>query len=520
MNKKYYTISAIVLLFCTSVVRAEETEIENKYYKLNIDHATLAKGYTVSAFDLKLSLVPGILSSSTDVEIIELHEPIDEPWSLNRVSEFYQFEFKNKTAYDNHKPYYIQFAYQEEDGNYKQVYFYDKNFSTWRPLPTKDFPEEKFVRSLIHLPFARIAVFSYPNVMSTGSASWYSYKPGAYAASPDFPKGSVLRVSAVNSDKFIDVEINDYGPDRSLFPNRVIDLEKNAFAALAPLGAGTIDVKIEPLIIRPDHYGKILGVNEEGVGASPVINAKSGILFDEKSGRVIWEKNSHQVLPLASLTKLVSAKVFLDQRPSFNNVVTYSEKDAEKTYQWANKWEIAKLALEEGDQLTVEDLFYAALVGSANNTVETLVRASGLSRDDFIAKMNSFVKEWGATSSFFVEPTGLAPENVSSAADYVIISKEVLKNPIIQKVSVMDEYKFELKNRDKQFRVRNTNKIINQDKYTVTGSKTGYLHEAGYCLMLRITYGAQSLIVVTFNADTRDQSFDETTRLLEYGLDR
>lgn len=519
MKTKILLTSALLCVLALPAL--SEEGIVNKYYNLNIDHATLAKGYTVEAFDkLKLSLVPGVLSSSTDVEIIELHEPIDEPWQLHRVSDFFQFEFKNKAAYDNHKPYYIQFHYSEEDGNHKQVYFYDKNFASWRPLPTRDFPEEKFVRSLIHLPFARIAVFSYPNVMSVGKASWYAYKPGNFAASPDFPKGSILRVTNQDNKKFVDIEVNDYGPDRYLFPDRVIDLEKNAFAALASLGAGTIDVKIEPLLIKPDNNGRVLGISEQGVGPSPRIEASSGILVDEKTDRVIWEKNSNTVLPLASLTKLVSAHVFLNQRPSFDQIATYSDNDAEHNYKFASKWEIAKLALENGDQATIEDLFYASLVGSANNTIETLVRASGLERDAFISEMNKIVNDWGASSTHFVEPTGLAPENVSSAKDYVIITKEVLKNPILQKVSTMEEYKFELKNRDKGFRVRNTNHIIRQDKYSVTGSKTGYLHEAGYCLMVRVSHGAQSLIAVTLNAATRDQSFDETSKLIDFGLDK
>ena len=82
----------------------------NKGYNLYIDEPTIAKGYTVNGFDeLKLSLVPGILSEDTEVEIIQLNEDLPEPWNLDRVSNFYQFEFKNKAAYDDHKPLYIQF---------------------------------------------------------------------------------------------------------------------------------------------------------------------------------------------------------------------------------------------------------------------------------------------------------------------------------------------------------------------------------------------------------------------------
>lgn len=124
-------------------------------YHINLDQATIAKGYTVSAFNtrtsgLKLSLVPEILGEQTGVDMALLDENMEMPWQVERVSEIYQFEFLNKQAYDNHKPFYIQLAYDEREAEeenllncYKQIFFYDKNYSAWRPLPTKDYPEEK-----------------------------------------------------------------------------------------------------------------------------------------------------------------------------------------------------------------------------------------------------------------------------------------------------------------------------------------------------------------------------------------
>ena len=502
-----------------SCVQAEDTVDKNKYYSLNIDQPTIAKGYTVSAFDkLKLSLVPGILSEATNVDVVELAEEHVLPWSLDLISNIYQFEFRNKAAYDDHNPFYIQFSYEQIDNNYKKVFFYDKNYDTWRPLPTVDFPKEQFVRSLIHLPYARIAVFSYPSILSVGRASWYAYKPGNFAASPDFPKGSILRVTNLENNKFVDVKINDYGPERDLFPDRVIDLEKNAFAAIADLGQGVTEISIAPLFVPGEELGAVLGVTPTGVGAEPAISAKSAIIINENDGKVLWSKNATTTRPLASLTKLVAVKVFLETRPSLNREVTYSIKDEEYNYEHVNKWESASLNIDEGETLTIEDLLYTSLVGSANNTIESLVRVSTYSRDEFIAKMNTAVRLWGATNTSFIEPTGLAPENVSSATDYAIISKEVLKNPIIAKASTQAEYKFTTINTKKPHRIRNTNHIIKTNQFHISGSKTGYLHEAGYCLMTRAKISPwQSIIVVTLGADTRDTSFFETTSLMRYG---
>ncbi|OGF27151.1 hypothetical protein A2331_00150 [Candidatus Falkowbacteria bacterium RIFOXYB2_FULL_34_18] len=507
----------VVFFFLSfSVVRAADNEI----YSINLDKETITKGYTVTAFDdeLKLSLAPGILNESTNVEIVRLNEEMPSPWNLDRVSNIYQFEFKNKAAYDNHTPFYIQFAYSEQTGDYKKVFFYDKNYNTWRPLPTKDFSEEKFVRSLIHLPFARIAVFSYPKIMTSGRASWYAYKGGNFAASPDFPKGSKLRVHNQANGKFVDVIINDFGPERHIFPDRVIDLDKIAFLKISSLGEGVVDVRIEPLYIEKED-GRELGVPDFGVGVEPDISLKSAIIFEEESGKELWGKYSTSTLPLASLTKMIAVKVFLDTKPSLNREVAYSTMDAEYNYEHCKPWESSKINLKEGEMVTIEDLVYASLVGSANNTIETLVRVSGLSRASFIDKMNQTVLGWGASSTYFIEPTGLSPDNVSSARDYAIITKEVLVNPIIQKASTMDKYKFITVNTANSYRVSNTNKLIFKDLYQINGSKTGYLDEAGYCLMTRVESPlGNNLIVVTMGADSREASFTETERLIKYGL--
>lgn len=509
-----FTVLVSFLLFIPAV------KAENQEFHITIDKETIEKGYTVTAFDdsIKLSLVPGILDEATPVDVKILDEEFEWPWQVDRISQVYQFEFENKDAYDNHKPFYIQLSYDEDDPNYKQVFFYDKNFNSWRPLPTRDFPRENFVRSLIHLPYARIAVFSHPGKLTHGMASWYAYKGGDFAASPDYPKGSKLRVYALNSDKYVDVTINDWGPERDKFPDRAIDLDKLAFAKLAPLGAGTIEVNVEPLYIEKDYEGKVLGVSESGISDEPEITSETAIVVRESDMKVLWENKSTTSRPLASLTKLVAVKVFLDTKPSLNREVAYSSKDAEYNYEWCNVWESAKLNLNDGDIVTIEDLVYASLVGSANNTIESLVRVSGMSRDEFIAKMNQKVKAWGASSTKFIEPTGLAPSNVTTALDYALITKHVFTHPIIQKASIMKEYVVKVINQDVEKKVRNTNHLIRYDMVSdIIGSKTGYLHEALYCLMVRVSHGDENLIVVLLGADTRDISFNEMKKLIRYG---
>ena len=492
---------------------------ENQYY-ININKETAAKGYEVKAFSgwFKLILPKEVLKHASGVQINRLDQAMDLPWQLDKLSHIFQYELLNKSAYDGAKPLTVEIKYDQASDYYKQIYFYDKNYSSWRPLGCREIVKENSVRCNVSFNFARLAVFANPEARVIGQASWYSYKKGGFAASPDFPKGSKLRVVNLANGKFVEVVVNDFGPNKRLHPDRPVDLVKEAFKKIASLSQGVIRVRVEPLKIAPSS-GRLLGISGTGARSEPSISSKAAVVINEKTGEILWQKNATSVLPLASLTKLVAIKVFLDTRPSLNKIVAYSLKDEEYNYQYAKKWESARLNLKDGDSLTLADLFYAALVGSANNAIETLVRVSGLSRDDFIKNMNQVAADWGAASTRFVEPTGLAPANVSSALDYAIITKQLYANPMIEKASTMPGYAFTTLNTTKSHKIKNTNQLLEASDLNITGSKTGFLDEAQYCLMARTKdkFGNQ-LIAVTLGTAGRQASFDQTEELLKYGL--
>ena len=523
MSARAMTFFLILLLalMAGGFVNAEAGALaaESRYY-LNINKETAGKGYIVKAFAglINLTLPKGALKEASGLEIKKVEEIMDLPWQLVKLSEIYQYEIFNKAAYDGKKPLLVEIKYNQNSNYYKQVYFYDKNYSSWRPLNCQENFSKSTIRCEIPFNFARLAVFSNPNVLTVGKASWYSYKKGDFTASPDFPKGSKLRVSNLENGKSVVVVVNDFGPERKLHPDRVVDLEKTAFKKIAGAKQGIINVRVDLLSLGAKGE-RLFGLSGQGAKSEPVVTAKAAVLMNEKTGEVLWQKNSTSTLPLASLTKLVAIKVFLDTRPSLNKIITYSVKDEEYNYEYVNKSESARLKLNDGDTLTQEDLLYAALVGSANNAIETLVRSSGLTRPEFIKIMNKEAADWGASGTRFVEPTGLSPENVSSALDYAIITKEVYVNPIIQKASTMFKYKFTTLNTKKAHTIVNTDKLLEVSSLNITGSKTGYLDEALYCLMARaVAKNGSQVITVVMGADSRNKSFAETEELLKYGL--
>jgi len=438
----------------------------------------------------------------------------DLPWEWQALSPAYDYSFSTAGFYDPSRPLTIKIYYPAKNDYLKQIFSYDQVNKIWWPLVTRDVPEEKYATVTTDATVGRLIVMANPDILTVGSASWYKFKNGLFAASPDFAKGTVLRVYNLANGKSVDVTVNDWGPDRSLHPDRVVDLDKVAFNKIAASADGLARVRIEVLKAVMPEIKKAL----PQLTASLNLTASSAVIISEKSGQILWSKNADTISPLASLTKLVATKIFLDTKPKLDQVVTYKKADEAYNNRYCSPGESARLKVKDGETMTISDLLYSALVGSANNAVESLVRVSGLSRDKFIEKMNKEVKTWGATSTHFVEPTGLSPKNVSSPFNYAIITKEVFKNPLLKKISTTGRYTFKTKNTKQAHTLTNTNQLLRANTYPIIGSKTGYLEEAGYCLMTRVAAPQDNLITVNFGSTSKANNFFDNEQLIRYGL--
>ena len=220
---------------------------------------------------------------------------------------------------------------------------------------------------------------------------------------------------------------------------------------------------------------------------------------------------------MQSLTKIVAMQAFMELSGDLSKVVTYKYQDEEYNYRYCDKSESARLRVSDGETMKAIDLVHASLVGSANNAVESLARASGVERQAFIRKMNELVRAWGAVSTSFEEPTGLSPGNVSTASDYALISKEALKTAIIAKASASREYTFDTINTKKRHTIYNTNSLIRYGtSLPINGSKTGYLEEAGYCLMIRVkSKSGGNVIITALGADNKTENYSDIKLLAQ-----
>lgn len=220
----------------------------------SFDAQTIVKGYTLSSDDslMRLGIRPGTLNVETRVDIKTLDSSLMAdalPEDRMLVGNIYLFDILNKTSYDGKDFFFLEIAYPQDTRVHgkRRISFYNKVKLRWEELPSQDHPKTSSVRALIHLPYARLAIFE-ETIPEVGQASWYGYRGCDCAASPDYPKGSSLVVERVDDPtKTVTVKVNDYGPDREGHPERVIDLDKVAFKKLAPLGAGVIDVRVRLL---------------------------------------------------------------------------------------------------------------------------------------------------------------------------------------------------------------------------------------------------------------------------------
>lgn len=242
-------------------------------------------------------------------------------------------------------------------------------------------------------------------------------------------------------------------------------------------------------------------------------NAKSAILIEASTGEIMWEKNAHEKLAPASMTKMMSMLLVVESIDKGNlkwdQMITVSEN--------ASKMGGSQILLETGEQMSVEDLFKGVAVASGNDAVVALGEAIGGSEEMFVKMMNDRAKELGLTETNFKNPHGLDEENhYSSAHDMAMIGKELVKHKkVLEYTGIYEDYL--RKGTSKEFWLVNTNKLVRFFK-GVDGLKTGYTDTARYCLTATIEKDGMRLISVVMGEPEATTRSSETTGLINYGF--
>ncbi|MFA5135159.1 MAG: serine hydrolase [Patescibacteria group bacterium] len=242
------------------------------------------------------------------------------------------------------------------------------------------------------------------------------------------------------------------------------------------------------------------------------ISAHSGVVLDVDSGKILWQKDAEEALPIASLTKLMTALVFLETNPDFSAEITIEASDNVDVPG-------SKLHVQPGERVTVGDLFYTSLVGSANNATKALARSTGLPEEQFITRMNALARDMGLEHTIFYEVTGLDPQNTSTVLEYSFLANYAFRNETIKRTLATREYTFETIDKKIIHRIKNTNQLLNDGELELIGAKTGYLDEAGYTFVCEASENGHRTIVVLFRSSSSESRFIEAKALLQWSFD-
>lgn len=270
----------------------------------------------------------------------------------------------------------------------------------------------------------------------------------------------------------------------------------------------TVFFKID--IPRIEVSNKKIADSDYQILKGDLFAATSSALLVTEAGDEIFSIRPHRVRPLASITKLMTALVFLDQKISDNKKYKITDKD---------RGEFAGKNFLPGEEVKVKDLFYASLVGSDNTATIALAKSTGMTIKQFVVAMNEKGRRLGLVNTRFQDVTGLTTENISTAWDVSQFAKSALGNKKIIDAVTRSEYNFQVGGKKRI--VRTTDNLLSKEfdlkDIKFIGGKTGFIDEAGYCFVSRFAdKNNKKIISVVMGLPTIDSRFTETEKMVRW----
>ena len=243
------------------------------------------------------------------------------------------------------------------------------------------------------------------------------------------------------------------------------------------------------------------------------LNSKNVAVWDAKNKFFIFEKSADTAVPLASISKLMTALVFLENNQGFDKIITLQDSD---------RREGGKIYLYRGDQTSVKNLFLAMLIGSDNTATIALVRSTGLSEANFIKAMNAKAIKLGLFNMSFADPVGLNDNNVGTAKEVALLLNEALKNKLIADAVNQSEFSFKTEAGVAK-KIPSTDWLLDNfssSNAVLIGGKTGHTNAAGYCLAAKFadTRG-HDIISVVMGAPSETSRFTESAKVANWVYD-
>lgn len=235
------------------------------------------------------------------------------------------------------------------------------------------------------------------------------------------------------------------------------------------------------------------------------LRAEVALVVDLEAGATIYEKNSNDLRPIASITKLMAALVIAESRLPMDEVLTISTEDIDRMRH-------SRSRLAVGTRLTRGEMLHLSLMSSENRAASALGRHYPGGMPAFVRAMNDKARSLGMRHSRFVEPTGLSSENVATSYDLVKLLQAANQHPVIRTYATDDTEVFDV-GRGRQLTYNNTNRLVRRDDWDIRISKTGFINEAGECLVMLTEIDGRDHAIVLLNATERYSRVRDAMRI-------
>ena len=238
------------------------------------------------------------------------------------------------------------------------------------------------------------------------------------------------------------------------------------------------------------------------------LKSSAAVVFDEATGEALYEKKPELITPIASITKLMTAMVVLDAGLSLDEQITITSEDIDLVKGTRSR-------LYVGATLTRHDLLLLALMASENRAASALGRAYPGGRSAFVARMNAKAREIGMLNSRFLDSTGLNSENVATAEDLVRLVDAADEYPLIRELSTTAAHEVDVGGR-RPMQFRNSNALVRSPSWDIDVSKTGYISEAGRCLVMKATIASRRVIIVLLDSVGKNTRLGDANRIRKW----
>jgi len=241
------------------------------------------------------------------------------------------------------------------------------------------------------------------------------------------------------------------------------------------------------------------------------LKSQVALVYDERDGEIILNRHADKVVPVASLSKLMTAMVVLDGGQSLDEVITITRADKDRI-------RYSHSRLRSGMKFTRRDLLLIALVASENRAALALARTYPGGSTAFVQAMNSKASRLGLQHTHFTDPAGLGNGNVSTAFDLLQIVKSASEYFMIREFTTQSVDSITNIHNGREVKFPNTNRLVRGDRWPITLSKTGFTHDAGNCLVMKTAINKRPVIIVLLDSWGKLSKYGDSRRIKKWML--